>query len=572
MPPRAKRKLGGDAPRLLFTQRTRPPAEYEVQHAPPSHMQHAPPSGDPSKRKVDDVQAWLAGAFDPKMGKYRRMLALTGPSGAGKTATVRALAKADALDFEIVEWENKDGFYDGGMRQSAIARFAAFVHAAQRYPTLPLVPRGVPMAAPRRRKIVLVEDLPNLAHEDTRAQFHAVLEQLVQTPCAQNVPIVCIISDSVPMEEEGTEHSWRARREAQMDVRRAIPPSVRVHSSFAEICFNPMTARMIQSALLRAAPAQHIPRMLLNEIASGAAGDVRGAVNTLALAASGRHMDATQLASAMPARATSLALFHALGRVLYNKREGDPKTESVTPPKLDTPSRVAQLMQSVMQMPTAASAPPRPWLQEKRTSLVNVDAMCAQLPVDASTFVLYLHHNMPQFTECVEECAPILDALSAADTFEMNMRAGTAPYGLLITMRAALLALPSPVPRRGQVLTKPAFWDCARRQGEIVQCVQNAHDALHGTSALCDTSMHAMDARAAFATESLPWIAQLDERVRRCAAPFLAFSPAHTLAVPMDVHDGTPDFDVPSEACISPRTDPPAPDEGLPSGDELDDL
>ena len=37
-----------------------------------------------------------------KLLKYRRILALSGPSGVGKTATVRALATE--LGLEVVEW------------------------------------------------------------------------------------------------------------------------------------------------------------------------------------------------------------------------------------------------------------------------------------------------------------------------------------------------------------------------------------------------------------------------------------------------------------------------------------
>ena len=164
----------------------------------------------------------------------QRILALTGPCGAGKTSTIRALAHRDALDFDLVEWENQDSFYDAGEQQSAIDRFAAFLHHAQRYPALQLAPRHAPRPQPKRRKIVLVEDLPNLAHEATRAQFHQVLEHALTTP-ATHVPIVLIVSDSVPRAEDdaaavvGAASSWRARREAQMDVRTVVPELSLIH-------------------------------------------------------------------------------------------------------------------------------------------------------------------------------------------------------------------------------------------------------------------------------------------------------------------------------------------------------
>ena len=78
------------------------------------------------KRKVEDVRGWLTDAFDGgptgALRKYRvrdivignkshldappykRILALTGHAGTGKTTTLRILARE--MDFEILEWRN----------------------------------------------------------------------------------------------------------------------------------------------------------------------------------------------------------------------------------------------------------------------------------------------------------------------------------------------------------------------------------------------------------------------------------------------------------------------------------
>jgi cell cycle checkpoint protein len=75
-------------------------------------------------KKVQDVRRWLDEAFvggpSGKLRKYRvrlmhpsscaadvlfqRILALTGPAGTAKTATMRVLARE--LDCEILEWRN----------------------------------------------------------------------------------------------------------------------------------------------------------------------------------------------------------------------------------------------------------------------------------------------------------------------------------------------------------------------------------------------------------------------------------------------------------------------------------
>ncbi|WFD04258.1 RFC checkpoint protein Rad17 [Malassezia obtusa] len=578
-----RRAAVGEPPKLTLTQgvgRRKPMAG-----APPPAP--APPPAAPTqlealpvhKRKVADVRAWLAEAFAGPTSRYRvrrrltqRLLALTGPCGAGKTSTVHALAQRDALDFDIVEWDNKDSFYDAGERQSAIDRFAAFLHNAQRYPALPLAPRHAPRAAPRRRKIVLVEDLPNVAHDATRAHLHQILDDVVDR--AGPVPVVLIISDSVPRAEEeasavvGALPAWRARREARLDVRAVVPERVRMHAAFAEIRFNPVTPRMIQSALSARAAQLDVPRGLLADISNASAGDLRGAENTLALLAAGRARTGTKRkahtgvdVAALTPRASALVLFHALGRVLYNKRAGDPgqEAEAVRAPR----------------------APP--WHASPRPSLVDVDELWRDLPVDPSTFQLYLYHNFPSFTNELEEVAPIADALSCAEHLpatsdEPRASAAAALYAYEISTRGTLLGLPSPVPRRGQVMTKPALYDLAQRTQASVDALADARLALLQSAELHDVHGRAADVPlTTVATELLPLLARIDPAWRSALVPF---AEAPVLAEPQG---DEPDVEgSPPAADALPRA-PPRPAAGpldalarrsrdAPSDEELDEL
>ncbi|KAI3624665.1 RFC checkpoint protein Rad17 [Malassezia furfur] len=490
------------------------------------------------KRKVADVRAWLSEAFVAPTCKYRRILALTGPCGAGKTSTIRALAHRDALDFDLVEWENQDSFYDAGEQQSAIDRFAAFLHHAQRYPALQLAPRHAPRPQPKRRKIVLVEDLPNLAHEATRAQFHQVLEHALTTP-ATHVPIVLIVSDSVPRAEDdaaavvGAASSWRARREAQMDVRTVVPERVRMHAAFAEIRFNPLTPRMIQSALHTRAAQLDVPRGLLTEISQSSAGDLRGAETTLTLLAAGGARTGTKRKAltttdlALTPRASAMVLFHALGRILYNKRAGDPGLDADAGP-------------------VQAAAPAAPWHVSRRASLVDIEELWRDLPVDPSTFQLYLCHNFPSFTNEIDEAMHVADALSAAEALPVRSEdartsAAAALYGFQIATRGTLLALPSPVPRRGQSMTKPAFYDMAQRAQQCTDTLAEMRTMLLQSSALHELQDRAADVPlTAMATEFVPLLARIDPTWQRWLPPLVE--------QPVLSESHTDDLDVPSEA------------------------
>jgi cell cycle checkpoint protein len=59
-------------------------------------------------KKVKDVAGWLDEAYNPRLSKYRRLLVMSGPSGAAKTATLRVLA--DELDIDMLEYRNGSNF------------------------------------------------------------------------------------------------------------------------------------------------------------------------------------------------------------------------------------------------------------------------------------------------------------------------------------------------------------------------------------------------------------------------------------------------------------------------------
>mgnify|MGYP002477597202 CR=1 FL=1 len=44
-----------------------------------------------------------------------------------------------------------------------------------------------------------------------------------------------------------------------------------------------------------------------------------------------------------------------------------------------------------------------------------MQVLFAEAPLDADIFLSYLHHNYPPFTDEIDECSGIVDALSAAD-------------------------------------------------------------------------------------------------------------------------------------------------------------
>ena len=380
------------------------------------------------KRKVGDVRAWLTEALEgpPLLAKHRRILVLTGPAGAGKTATVRALSHRDALHFDVVEWLNQEAYSDRGVTRSVCEQFRSFLLSTARFRPLPLASRDC-AARSQPRCVLLVEDWPNISHLETRHGVHAALEQFLEA--VPHMPLILIVSDSIPRADtEAWDGSmdWRARLAGQMDIRTAVSERVRMHPACAEIRFNPLTPRMIQSALARQAP--HIPTPVLADLSEASGGDIR------------RASTAAHAPMQLSQSDAALALFHAMGRLLYNKRLGDP---------------------DVMDHRLAEPLP----LHRPRRSMVDVEALWKQLPVDASTFQVYVHHNLLQFADDVDDVVMALDAMSYADTIRLSSHGSYAEqYAFECMARGVLLSLPSPVQRRGQQLTKPALWEAMERR------------------------------------------------------------------------------------------------------------
>ena len=172
----------------------------------------------------------------------QRILALTGPAGSGKTATVKVLARE--LGFELIEWRNSMGDAYGGASSFIGPSFTDFDHRIpldldaipqldkfQAFLTLVSMSRSVfgrSSSRPCVRQVILLEDLPNILHADSREKFHDALRLFVQRQTSQNgeyVPLVIIMSDvgaRGEVDDTGGSNSFRGRKEA-LEIRSALP-------------------------------------------------------------------------------------------------------------------------------------------------------------------------------------------------------------------------------------------------------------------------------------------------------------------------------------------------------------
>jgi len=217
-------------------------------------------------------------------------------------------------------------------------------------------------------------------------------------------------------------------------------------------------------------PSLRPTKNMLDMIITCSQGDIRGAVMELQLSSlvdkkpakkgkKGGSSSSVALLKLVSQREQSLALFHLIGKVVYNKRtshfrsatsilkcipvgKGDPPSSSTTKRERE---QLRLLEQSI---PNPEKLPSHLKLHNRRASLVDVNVwfanrfgrtnqadsfwqtLYADSPIDSSLFSLYLHQNYTQFCNKLEECSSIAEWMSWIDySGPEEVRTSLTPYG-----------------------------------------------------------------------------------------------------------------------------------------------
>ena len=127
-------------------------------------------------KKIAEVEDWFRAIKDKRMKNAAPILLVSGPSGSGKSATIKVIAQE--FGYTISEWVTPmdlehprydRGDHDGDkvtFSESQIDKFSQFLFQSSRY-------RSVFDTATKR--LVLVEDFPNIFIKDP-SSFEEVLE------------------------------------------------------------------------------------------------------------------------------------------------------------------------------------------------------------------------------------------------------------------------------------------------------------------------------------------------------------------------------------------------------------
>lgn len=267
-------------------------------------------------KKIQEVREWMIQSYhsihnESAYGVCSKLLVLTGGPGVGKSTMCRVLAKE--LGINIVQWNETQNAtittytqqqHRHTHTQSQLSSFSDFLYSASSFQTLKLSSSE----NITEKTLLLIEEIPNIHHEENEMRLRSMMTEYLSRAL---YPAVFIFSDGAEGQVNAT------------SLEKIIDPIVLYSQKVKIIQVNPATKAKMKKACERIAKREDtkLPDIFLEKIDRANNGDMRSASLALQFTLIGTKRRKTKEKYGGLTRDTRLSPFHALGRLLYAKRE-----------------------------------------------------------------------------------------------------------------------------------------------------------------------------------------------------------------------------------------------------------
>ncbi|KAG0201304.1 Cell cycle checkpoint protein rad17 [Mortierella sp. GBA30] len=307
-----------------------------------------------------------------------------------------------------------------------------------------------------RKNIILIEDLPPVSAYSSRMIFQETISRFANSRASSSSVLVIIVSDV--FSKQSTEllfSSSSETRDPALTLRNLLPPTVlsRIDSGgkdcgrIKQISFNPIAPTFVKKALRKMVEKEfrtggaHAPDSAeLDQLIEIHDGDIRAVINALQFmcyissAKRRRYREAALRLEeeqeglvdtenkTVQGQDSSLGLFHAVAKVLYNKREW-----SAPPVEFD---------RDIVKVPAQA------WSKRRPPMLFNPEKdLIEKLPIEPDLYTLMLHQNYTRHLSNIDECLTAMEYLCVADQMSHSSSTGTSSYTQMAQMQPYMTTL-----------------------------------------------------------------------------------------------------------------------------------
>jgi len=268
-------------------------------------------------KKLIEVRSWIE-----KRSPSEKMLILVGNPGIGKSTMVKLLAKE--FDLALHEWSDSYSSRGDNYERISVEQISPLRSFEEFLQRTGAGFRSLMRSGNRisdNKSIILLDELPNLHGSDAEANFRELLNQHLEVT---NVPTVMIFSDVY----EG--------QHKPADLERLIDPKY-LYSNYVEIVrLHSVTKAKMKKACFTICKLEKIQPPDWEEFNLECNGDIRHAIMTLQLR--GKN----NVRNAQENRDIKLSTFHALGKILYAKRQKVSVENGERPPLEFNPEKVME--------------------------------------------------------------------------------------------------------------------------------------------------------------------------------------------------------------------------------------